>query len=555
MTTRRVRVCYMILLGLQLYSLVIRIHFTSNRRFNADEFQHLHAAWMVHSGYFPYRDFWDNHTPLLHYFVAPVFPFFEEGIPLIMFIRGFMSGVALLIIWLTYRIARFDHDRFISLLCALVLSFSVLFIQKTIEIRPDHFLVISWLASLWIYIRFRSQSRNGFHLVASGILLGVGMLFSPKALLCLAAATVTFAANSISSNSANGNRLHLFFRIIRESLYYTLGFLIPVAGCAFFFWQKGSLSLLVDSTLLSNLDYPNLRRPTYLLSLQHIVLFLIAFAGMIVCFLERNIQHSPYRSRFLIGVPCVFLMLIFVFVMPAPFPQSALVFVPFLAIYAGIALKKSLEPIVDTARTLSWKQRSLLAFTLLTGIIVPGVSLFVKQPTTESNVQQLKLMSTVLDHTNEHDVIFDGNTAYVFRPQAYYYGSLVEGIRERIARGDIKISIPQSLRDRHCKFIIYDDRVSRLPMNVQEFIRNNYIPTQFPQILVAGRDLRSDSISGRKAKFWIEIPLTYRIQIPDNGGFVIEGKPYNSPVFLTTGFHEVVGERELRQVIVRATND
>jgi Dolichyl-phosphate-mannose-protein mannosyltransferase len=569
MTTRRVRVFYIILFCLLLYSLAIRMHLTWNRRFNADEFQHLHAAWMVHSGYFPYRDFWDNHTPLLHYFLASGFPYFEEGVPLMMFVRGIMSTVGLLIVWLTYRIARFDHDRFTSLLCALVLSFSVLFIQKTIEIRPDQFLVILWLASVWIYIRFFSMSKNGLHLIAAGLLLGMGMLFSPKALLCFAAFTLTFAANSISSiisseSKREGSpisgttrvyRFHTFFRVIRDCLYYALGFLIPISACALFFWQKKSLGMLVDSTILENLDYPNFRRPTYLLSLQHIVLFLIAFAGMIVCFLERNIHRSTYRSRFLIGVVCFILMFIFLFLMPAQFQQSALVFVPFLAIYAGIALKKSAEPVIVGERSLTWKQKSLLAFTLLTGVLIPCGSLFVKQPTTGSNAEQLELMRTVLNHTNQHDVIFDGNAAYVFRPQAYYYGSLVEGIRERIGRGEVRISIPQSLKDHHCKFIIYDDRVSRLPTNVQEFIRHNYIPTQFPEILVAGRELRAESFSGRKARFWIEIALKYSIQTLNNERFVLDGKPYTSPVFLTTGIHELVGDQDLHYVILRAVND
>ena len=302
-----------------------------------------------------------------------------------MVVRGIMSTVGLLIIWLTYRIARLDHDRFTSLLCALVLSFSVLFIQKTIEIRPDQFLVILWLASFWICLRSFRLRKNGIHLIAAGALLGMGMLFTPKALLCFAAVTLTFAANSILRTRSPESKGDSKLRVIRDCLCYTLGFLVPIAACALFFWQNKSLGMLIDSTILDNLDYPNLRRPTYLLSLQHIVLFLIAFAGMIVCLLERNIHRSIYRSRFLIGVACTILMFYFLFFMPAPFQQSALIFVPFLAIFGGIALKKSLEPVIVAERAFNWKQKSFLAFTLLTAVLIPCGSLFVKQPTTGSN--------------------------------------------------------------------------------------------------------------------------------------------------------------------------
>src|SRR5437016_5692798 len=40
--------------------------------FNEDELQHLHAAWLVHQGFVPYRDYFDHHPPLFHYTFAPL---------------------------------------------------------------------------------------------------------------------------------------------------------------------------------------------------------------------------------------------------------------------------------------------------------------------------------------------------------------------------------------------------------------------------------------------------------------------------------------------------
>jgi len=41
------------------------------RGFNPDEFEHLHASWLVASGHLPYRDFFEHHTPGLYYLLAP----------------------------------------------------------------------------------------------------------------------------------------------------------------------------------------------------------------------------------------------------------------------------------------------------------------------------------------------------------------------------------------------------------------------------------------------------------------------------------------------------
>jgi hypothetical protein len=105
---------------------------TAPRRFDADEFEHLHGSWMVHSGFLPYRDFWQNHTPLLYFVLAPLLSVFNDGIPLIFVIRSIFSAGALFIVWQTYALARLDHDRTTSLLSAMVLSCSYLFLHKTI---------------------------------------------------------------------------------------------------------------------------------------------------------------------------------------------------------------------------------------------------------------------------------------------------------------------------------------------------------------------------------------------------------------------------------------
>ena len=45
-----------------------------------DEFEHLHASWLISKGFIPYRDFFEHHHPLLWYISAPIVSLFYENI-------------------------------------------------------------------------------------------------------------------------------------------------------------------------------------------------------------------------------------------------------------------------------------------------------------------------------------------------------------------------------------------------------------------------------------------------------------------------------------------
>ena len=48
----------------------VRMPLLRTRTFDPDEFQHLHAAWLVYQGGVPYRDFFEHHMPGIQYLLA-----------------------------------------------------------------------------------------------------------------------------------------------------------------------------------------------------------------------------------------------------------------------------------------------------------------------------------------------------------------------------------------------------------------------------------------------------------------------------------------------------
>ena len=482
------RFLYFGLPGSFLLSIIVRAALTLNREVDIDEFEHLHAGWMMSHHYLIYRDFWENHTPLFYYLLLPLFRLCREGPGLVVAARIIMSLAALGILLLTYALSRIDHDKLTSFLAVLILSYMVLFVEKSIEVRPDQFVVILWLASLWICIRANSASRLLWFLLA-GLLLGIAFLFSPKALLPFAAMSFTFLVQSYRQDSQR--RLNGFLKLEGS---YILGFLIPVTVCAAFFYHVGILQAMISATVLENFRYPNIYRPTYLLHLRNIGFFLLAFAGLIMQ--ARQLGKGPTAKRadqVVLLIPTLFLLAVFIFVQTAPYPQSTLVFAPMLAIYGAQAFKQSCDRFLVTFRrrepmkvdALRRRVGSVLAFVavLAAAFVIPCWMVMIKdRPFSRTNSEQFQRMEYVLNHTQSTDAIFDGKAAYVFRPQAYFYGSLFNAIIWRIQRGEIKQDIPESLSRTRCRWVIYDERVAALPKPVQLFLSTNYEPSEFPGV-------------------------------------------------------------------------
>ena len=64
-------------LMLILAAFVPRLWLLQTRFFDRDELEHLHTAWLTFEGHLLYHDFFQNHTPLLYFFLEPLFMFYD----------------------------------------------------------------------------------------------------------------------------------------------------------------------------------------------------------------------------------------------------------------------------------------------------------------------------------------------------------------------------------------------------------------------------------------------------------------------------------------------
>src|SRR5688572_6087265 len=168
--------------------MVVRIPLLLVRRFNPDEFEHLHAAWAMAQGQVPYRDFFQHHPPLLYVALAPVLAVLrpelshERALAAILGARGLMWIVTAGILWLTFRLGAMCGGRVTGALAATLVTHVVMFQTKSLETRPDvpALLLVLAAACAWAEWRPPRALARG---AMGGLALGTAVMLTQKILL------------------------------------------------------------------------------------------------------------------------------------------------------------------------------------------------------------------------------------------------------------------------------------------------------------------------------------------------------------------------------------
>lgn len=149
-----------------------------------DEFEHLHAAWLVSIGKVPYLDFFEHHHPLLWYLSAPIVRLFYDDVIVFYVMRAISFGVGLLTIWGLYKIVLFFGDKRAAW-CAIALYLGHLItFYNFYQFRPDNFMNLCFVFG--VYYWFLSLKCNNLrYLTYSFLWFTFSVLFLQKISLLL----------------------------------------------------------------------------------------------------------------------------------------------------------------------------------------------------------------------------------------------------------------------------------------------------------------------------------------------------------------------------------
>lgn len=568
------RVFYGIILVLIGFSLLIQGYLLANRWLGPDETQHLHATWAVAQGQLPYRDFWENHTPLLYYCLSPLILLLDEGGQIIFIARGIMFLLVLGILYATYKIAKICYGTQVAILGVLLLTYMVIFTVMAIETRPDIPLVLLELVSFYLFIKaFQSNIEMDAEVVVkedpkvfaqkfqqspfiiSGFCLGIAFLFSPKALFPFTALSLAFFIFRCLHR-----KIRTILQHTKSWFFFCAAFCSPILLCLVFFTIHGAHTDFIEWIFIHNFTYPDRFSPIPVMTMsESIGGWVMIIGGIFITVRDFMRQRAIPITQGTLLVSCLVMALIYIFLMPAPYPQTQLLFLPLAAMYGGLFLKRIAEKVLSPWNNspnmaipqVIYKFLYIGALTacFFTGIFIPlHVLLSQTKPFYKTNERQLKTMEYVLKVTSPNDVVFDGTGLYVFRPHAYFYCNLVKGIRMLIKNEAIPNDIPKNLIEKQCKIVVYDYRIRDLPDDIQEFLRENYVKIM-DEVYVAGKHLTEDELLDQPIRFHTFVPGIYTVKTEEeNAEVFIDGKLCGEDIFLSSGNHALTFEGDLDEV-------
>ena len=474
-----------------------------NHPWDSDETQHLHVVWGWTQGLIPYRDFFDNHTPLFHLLFAPVFNLFGERPDIVDLARWCMVALAGLVAWCTYRIGAQVFSRRTGIVAALLCAFYPSEYFKTGEFRTDVLWTVLWLATLVLLTKPRLTRGHRF---LAGLTMGAAFATSQKTVLLM----LVLLAGSLLSwllTLASKRRTAALPDAVRlPSGAFTLSFwlgLVLIPGLLLtFFYLEGAWSQMLYCVIRHNLIKAPGSEPMLSWSdLRNLRFWLIIPAGVAGWMILKRSADRDQAGRqvwlLMVGGSYCTLLLGLWTVVSA---QDYLPYYPVALTCVTAGLFWLGRRIVRRLPGHPWVPPLLLAIVFGVEISWLVKSVHFSDRRNQFRVEQIR---EVLALTSPDEPVLDakGGSVYRLRSIPYVMETLT---RLRMREGLLENDITERLIARRTVVAI---NLSWFPGATQNFINRNYL--YIGLVHVAGKQLQGATNGSAPVPFSIEIPSRY----------------------------------------------
>jgi hypothetical protein len=512
------------------------------RTFDPDEFQHLHATWAVHQGQVPFRDFFEHHMPGMQLLLAPLMNRFDiagnadDAVAFVFAARIVMMVCAGLALLLAARLAHQHGGMPIAAIGSALLGASIVFLGRTLEVRPDTPALVLWIASLSLLSggisRAHHHALRWFGL--GGLCFGGALVLNQK-LLMAGPGLAAFGGLYLLPRAGAAPEARVTERVGHLAVFAVTAAL-PSAALAAWFWSEGALGALVQGALLDNLRWPREMAPTATLrwmAERDPVLSALAVGGFVregLALGRARWPASPVALLWLAGASLLALL----FVTPTPFPQYLLLVFPIGALFGarlvwavvtdlparrlldaggtrvesaviGVVLVGAAATVFAVARpvyvhpavypvvaVVSLTAAAMLAVRRLPHLaalaVMAACSIYsfqqIRWMAGLSNDAQITAMREIHRATGAEDTVLDGFTGTGwFRPQASYFGFLHPGVRAFLTPAQAG-SVAGALEgcDDSPDVVILDDHLRALSSDVEPLVRARYRAATLPGV-------------------------------------------------------------------------
>jgi 4-amino-4-deoxy-L-arabinose transferase-like glycosyltransferase len=495
--------------------LAARIVYSRRLPFDTDEPQHLYVVWALLQGWVPYRDFFDNHTPLFHLLAAPAVAALGERPDILLWARLGMVPLVAFLLCAVYRTGAALFSARTGLWAAAIVSLLPAFFLPSVQFRADVLWAALWMTCLALWASGDLRPPRAF---ALGVLVGLTCAASIKTVLLVA----TFAAACVLGRlldprgAAAPRAAPGWGSLAAFAAGATAVFALVIGACA----ALGALPQLIECVLRHNFASVVLWRHRLLRTL----LFVTTLP--LVCFAGRSIlSHAPLDERrpaILFLSTALYFTTLHSFVPLVP-PQS---FLPFYPPFLLLLVAYVLEPL--RGMRLARRGAALLAVAAAGEL---ALLCWVSPPWRNRTGFDIALVADVLRLTVAGEPVMDLKGESLFRPRPTYW--VLENItQERMRRGEIPDDIAERLISTRTYVAVHDSE--RFPAASRRFLMENYVPVA--HVRVAGKFLDPDP-SGA-FPFDVALPGPYTVLSRSGAiGGTLDGSPLSGSRYLPPGRH------------------
>jgi len=506
-----------------------------------DEVQHLHIAWCISNGMVLYRDFFDHHTPWYNYLLSGVMHLYDVSTDIEDTLR-FMTHAR---VWswivtggtlaLVFRIACDWMNRHVAMLAIALLAGTVMFLDRTIEIRPDILALFFWMACLCSLLRAvqcgATEIRLAMRLLFfSGVAIGGALMCTQKLLFAgpgMAAAMIWYLFDRRLAMPVKTRWMGFGLQVV--------GFILPLAATLMYYGARGAAYEFIECNFLMNAKW-KITMPASLFGVlllkQNPIQMAFAVSGIGWFGWHMFRRENARRGDYAIILPLLSLIA-GLRIIPVPYKQYFLMMLPILSmlaaatmigivthttkafrrdrykvtcwsVFAGIILFSivavGIKPSIGQSMIRNWPTGVLLLWVLGAGLIVILIKLRTNPYKTlvlmlimmtvhpiiqinglfdNRNDEQKLVYRHVMEITEPTDIVFDGWPGRAwFRPHAWYYFFLHREMRYMIPEEE-KQQLFEDLKSGKIAptLVVLDKNVAALSPTVTAWFKVNYVHT------------------------------------------------------------------------------
>ncbi|MDR3402561.1 MAG: glycosyltransferase family 39 protein [Chthoniobacter sp.] len=520
-----------------LVMLVLRVASAWRFRADTDELQHLHVVWGWVNGYLPYRDVFDNHGPIFHVLLAPLFYLLGERADILVPMRLAMIPFFAICLWCIYRIGTALFSRNVAIWSTIFAGFYPEFFLTSAEFRTDVLWTTLWFLTLVTITRPAYTMKHAF---LTGLLLGGCFGVTVKTGLMVGALGPWGLLGAVRVWKEEGKAAvrSLAGRILAG----LAGFVIVPGGAFLFFVMHGAGPQFLYCNISHNL-VPHAQN--WARFDEHVLwfpIFLIIVVGAFVYFRKLAFSAIAIQRIGLVLTAGFYFTALKTF-FPTLTRQDDLPVIP-LATLVVIALPFLLADRLASRPRLQMALQVTFPVLLLIEIVVIAAK---TANWRDDTAAQFATVADVLKATEKREFVMDATGETIYRPRPYYY-AIEAFTKVRIERGLIEDNIAQRLIDTQTALV----RPRDLTAKARLFIRENYLLIGHDLWMLGKKVKPSKAISKTEMNFETAIGGSYTILTPEAKMAMgtLDGIPFTGERLLEPGKHHFVAEAAVEDYLL-----